>query len=40
MAGKIKIPQGEKIIIDHGKLRVPDNPIIAFIEGESGKGNR
>ena len=34
MAGKIKIPKGEKITIDHGKLRVPDNPIIAFIEGD------
>src|ERR1700716_654469 len=34
MAGKVKIPKGEKVIIDHGKLRVPDNPIIAFIEGD------
>ena len=34
MAGKVKIPAGEKITIDHGKLRVPDNPIIAFIEGD------
>ena len=34
MAGKVKIPKGEKVTIDHGKLRVPDNPIIAFIEGD------
>ena len=34
MPGKIKIPKGEKITIDHGKLRVPDNPIIAFVEGD------
>ena len=34
MAGRVKLPKGEKITIDHGKLRVPDNPIIAFIEGD------
>ncbi|MBI2013964.1 MAG: NADP-dependent isocitrate dehydrogenase, partial [Candidatus Rokubacteria bacterium] len=34
MAGKVKIPKGDKITIDHGKLRVPDNPVIAFIEGD------
>ncbi|HET9489396.1 MAG TPA: NADP-dependent isocitrate dehydrogenase [Methylomirabilota bacterium] len=34
MPGKVKIPAGEKVIIEHGKLRVPDNPIIAFIEGD------
>jgi len=34
MAGKVQIPKGDKVIIDHGKLRVPDNPIIAFIEGD------
>src|SRR5881628_3442600 len=34
MAGKVQIPKGEKITIDHGKLRMPDNPIIAFIEGD------
>ena len=34
MAGKVRIPKGEKVTIDHGKLRVPDNPIIAFIEGD------
>jgi isocitrate dehydrogenase len=34
MAGKVRIPAGEKITIEHGKLRVPDRPIIAFIEGD------
>jgi isocitrate dehydrogenase len=34
MPGKVKVPAGEKITIDHGKLRVPDHPIIAFIEGD------
>jgi len=34
MAGKVKVPAGEKITIDHGKLRVPDHPLIAFIEGD------
>src|SRR5262249_32900315 len=34
MAGKVQIPKGDKITIDHGKLRVPDHPIIAFIEGD------
>jgi isocitrate dehydrogenase len=34
MAGKVTIPPGEKISISHGKLQVPDNPIIAFIEGD------
>ena len=34
MPGKIKIPKGEKITIDHGKLRVPDSPIVAFVEGD------
>jgi isocitrate dehydrogenase len=32
---KIKIPQqGEKIRLEQGKLVVPDNPIIAYIEGD------
>jgi isocitrate dehydrogenase len=32
---KINIPaNGEKISSDNGKLKVPDNPIIAFIEGD------
>jgi isocitrate dehydrogenase len=34
MPGKVKTPPGEKITIEHGKLRVPDRPIIAFIEGD------
>jgi isocitrate dehydrogenase len=34
MAGRVKIPAGEKITISHGKLRVPDTPIIPFIEGD------
>jgi hypothetical protein len=32
MAGRVKIPPGEKVTISHGKLQVPDHPIIAFIE--------
>ncbi|HHY55227.1 MAG TPA: NADP-dependent isocitrate dehydrogenase [Chloroflexi bacterium] len=31
---KITIPQGEKIQLIDGKLHVPDNPIVAFIEGD------
>jgi isocitrate dehydrogenase len=34
MAGNIKIPAGDKIVIDHGTLQVPDRPVIAFIEGD------
>ncbi len=34
MPGKVRIPAGEKVAIKHGKLIVPDNPIIAFIEGD------
>jgi isocitrate dehydrogenase len=31
----IKLPEGgEKVTISHGKLLVPDNPIIGFIEGD------
>ncbi len=30
----IKIPKGEKITLQGDKLHVPDNPIIAFIEGD------
>src|SRR5512144_2093061 len=33
-AARVKIPAGEKITISHGKLQVPDNPIVAFIEGD------
>jgi isocitrate dehydrogenase len=34
MPGKVKVPAGEKVTIEHGKLRVPSQPIIAFIEGD------
>jgi isocitrate dehydrogenase len=30
----VKIPAGDRIAIKHGKLVVPDRPIIAFIEGD------
>ncbi|MGE5810533.1 MAG: isocitrate/isopropylmalate family dehydrogenase, partial [Ignavibacteria bacterium] len=30
----INVPGGEKIIIKEGKMDVPDNPIIPFIEGD------
>ncbi|HEX7785560.1 MAG TPA: NADP-dependent isocitrate dehydrogenase, partial [Methylomirabilota bacterium] len=33
-ASRVKIPAGDKITISHGKLQVPDHPIIAFIEGD------
>ncbi|MCB8938597.1 MAG: isocitrate dehydrogenase (NADP(+)) [Ardenticatenaceae bacterium] len=31
---KIKVPNGEKITYANGKLNVPDNPIVAYIEGD------
>jgi isocitrate dehydrogenase len=31
---KITLPSGEKITFHNGELNVPDNPIIAFIEGD------
>jgi isocitrate dehydrogenase len=31
---KIQVPEGEKVRLDKGNLIVPDNPIIAFIEGD------
>ena len=34
MPGNVKIPAGEKVTIQHGKLQVPDQPIIPFIEGD------
>ena len=34
MPSKVKIPAGEKITIQHGKLQVPDHPIIPFIDGD------
>ena len=30
----IQVPAGEKIIYTNGRLQVPDNPIVAFIEGD------
>ena len=30
----IKVPTGEKITFANGKLNVPDNPIVAYIEGD------
>jgi len=34
MSRRVKIPAGEKISISHGKLQVPDHPIVPFIEGD------
>jgi isocitrate dehydrogenase len=34
MVKRVQIPAGEKITISHGKLQVPDTPIIPFIEGD------
>ena len=31
---KINVPDGQKITYGDGRLRVPDNPIVAFIEGD------
>jgi isocitrate dehydrogenase len=31
---KISVPTGEKISLQDGKLYVPDNPIVGFIEGD------
>lgn len=31
---KINVPEGEKITYTNGKLHVPNNPIVAFIEGD------
>lgn len=31
---KIKVPAGEKVVVSNGKLQVPDQPIIAYIEGD------
>ncbi|NBB89915.1 MAG: NADP-dependent isocitrate dehydrogenase [Spirochaetes bacterium] len=31
---KVQVPEGEKVRLDKGNLVVPDNPIIAFIEGD------
>ena len=35
MSSKVQIPgSGEKITVENGKLVVPNNPIIPFIEGD------
>ncbi len=34
MPGRVKIPVGEKIALSHGKLQVPDHPVVPFIEGD------
>ncbi|MFO8064025.1 MAG: NADP-dependent isocitrate dehydrogenase [Spirochaetota bacterium] len=31
---KIRVPDGDKVRLDGGEMVVPDNPIIAFIEGD------
>tara|TARA_Y100000782_G_scaffold41136_1_gene45990 strand:- start:426331 stop:427581 length:1251 start_codon:yes stop_codon:yes gene_type:complete len=32
---KIKVPtKGEKVVVSNGKLNIPDNPIVAYIEGD------
>ena len=32
---KIKVPtKGEKVVVSNGKMNVPDNPIVAYIEGD------
>jgi isocitrate dehydrogenase len=33
-AKKVVIAPGEEVTIEHGKLRVPDHPIIAYIGGD------
>jgi isocitrate dehydrogenase len=34
MPGRVRIPAGETITLSHGKLQVPDHPIVPFIEGD------
>jgi isocitrate dehydrogenase len=34
MAVKLQVPPGEKISVSDGKLTVPNNPILPFIEGD------
>ena len=34
MAVKLQVPPGEKISVSGGKLTVPNNPILPFIEGD------
>lgn len=30
----IVVPKGDKVTVQYGKLQVPDNPIIAYVEGD------
>src|SRR5205807_3738715 len=32
--GKVTVPAGDKVTLTHGKLVVPDHPVVAFIEGD------
>jgi isocitrate dehydrogenase len=34
MTSRVKVTTGEKVTLQHGKLQIPDNPIIPFIEGD------
>jgi isocitrate dehydrogenase len=34
MTRQVKIPAGDRITVSHGKLQVPDRPIVPFIEGD------
>jgi len=34
MPSRVKVPAGDKVTIQDGKLQVPDRPIIPFIEGD------
>lgn len=34
MESKVRVPEGSKIQVDNGKLVVPNDPIIPFIEGD------
>jgi isocitrate dehydrogenase len=34
MPGRVKVPPGDTVATKHGKLIVPDRPIVAFIEGD------
>ncbi len=34
MPGRVRIPAGDRISLSHGKLHVPDHPVVPFIEGD------
>ena len=41
MESKVVVPaQGKKITLQNGKLNVPENPIIPYIEGDAESGRR